>query len=197
MKNIKIFLVSVPVMILFMSSCSNDPVQPKPKGYFRISLPEHKYQLFDSVCPYTFEYPVYAQIIPDTVKSAEPYWIHVDFPSFSGRLHISYKKVNRNLRKFTEDARTMAMKHISMASEINDDVIIDNPKEKVYGQVYEIGGIGAASPYQFYVTDSVSNFLRGALYFNVRPNNDSLSPVIKFLKQDIDHLITTFKWKKK
>lgn len=179
-----------------MNSCGNDPSLPKPKGYFRIALPEHKYRLFDSICPYTFEYPVYAQIIPDTVKSAEPYWIHVDFPRFKGRLHISYKKVTNNLRKYTEDARTMAMKHISIASEIDDNIIIDNPKNKVYGQVFEIGGIGAASPYQFYVTDSVSDFVRGALYFNIRPNNDSLAPVIKFLKQDIDHLITTFKWKK-
>jgi len=180
-----------------MSSCGNSDPLPKPRGYFRITLPEHKYKLFDSVCPYTFEYPVYARIIPDTVRSAEPYWIHVDFPSFKGRLHISYKSVHNNLRKYTEDARTLVMKHTSMASEINDDMIIDNPKSKVYGQVYEIGGIAAASPYQFYVTDSVSHFVRGALYFNVTPNNDSLAPVIKLLKQDINHLITTFKWKNK
>ncbi len=186
----------LPIIILFMFSCGDSNPLPKPRAFFRISLPEHTYRMFDSVYPYSFEYPTYAVIVPDTVKSAEPYWINLDFPKFKGRLHISYKFVKNNLRTFTEDARTMAMKHISMSNEINEDIIIDNPAQKVYGQVYEIGGTGAASPYQFYVTDSASSFVRAALYFNIKPNNDSLAPVIKFIKQDINHMISTFKWKK-
>jgi gliding motility-associated lipoprotein GldD len=55
----------------------------------------------------------------------------------------------------------------------------------------------AASPFQFYLTDSTKNFVRGALYFNTVPNNDSLAPVIDFLKQDIIHMIETFRWKDK
>jgi len=61
---------------------------------------------------------------------------------------------------------------------------------------YNIKGADAASTYQFYLTDSTSNFLRGALYFDLVPNNDSLSPVIDFLKADIEQMITSFRWKK-
>jgi gliding motility-associated lipoprotein GldD len=80
------------------------------------------------------------------------------------------------------------------ASGIKQIVIKDNAR-KVYGLVYEINGLGTASPYQFYLTDSTRHFLRGALYFDVIPNNDSLAPVITYVKTDIQHLIETLRWK--
>ena len=69
-----------------------------------------------------------------------------------------------------------------------------DPSHRIFGLVYDIRGANAASSYQFYVTDSIANFVRGALYFNMVPNNDSLAPVIDFLKKDIEHLINTFRW---
>jgi hypothetical protein len=47
------------------------------------------------------------------------------------------------------------------------------------------------------MTDSSRHFLRGALYFNTRVNNDSLAPAIEYMKKDIMHLINTMDWKKK
>jgi gliding motility-associated lipoprotein GldD len=196
-RNMKIF-----VHILFLSvlasllSCGGggDPV-PKPRGYFRIDLPQKKYVLFDSTYPFTFEYPVYAKIIPDVDRNAEPYWMNIEFPKFKGKVHLSYKTINRNLSKYADDAYNLAMKHIPKASNIEDERItfMDH---KVYGVIYNIEGEGAASPYQFFVSDSLTHFVRGALYFNVKPNNDSLAPVIEFLKTDIRHLLKTFQWKK-
>ena len=69
-----------------------------------------------------------------------------------------------------------------------------NPETKVYSVIYDIRG-NAASQVMFYVTDSVKNFLRGSLYFTVRPNHDSLSPVVAFFREDIIHLIKTIRWK--
>jgi len=71
-----------------------------------------------------------------------------------------------------------------------------DPAHRVFGLIYDIKGSDAASSYQFYLTDSLSKFVRGALYFDLVPNNDSLSPVIDFLKVDLEHMITTFRWKK-
>lgn len=71
----------------------------------------------------------------------------------------------------------------------------ENNLEKVYGYVFDIKGSQVASPYQFYVTDSSKYFLRGALYFDFKPNNDSLSPIINRLKTDIENMISTLKWK--
>jgi gliding motility-associated lipoprotein GldD len=124
----------------------------------------------------------------------ETYWINIDYPQFKGRLHLSYKEVNNNLVEYLEDSRSLVLKHIPKASAINEQVIA-NPGAKVFGIEYNIMGSGAASPYQFYITDSTDHFLRGALYFNVPPNNDSLSPIIDFIKEDINHLLSTFQWR--
>ena len=176
-----------------MLSC-NEEYAPKPRGYFRIDFPEKSYTRFDTAYPYTFEYPAYASVVPDTRPSSDPYWINVDFPQFKGRIHISYKPVHENLNKFLEDSRTFVVKHIPKAEAI-DDSLIYRPEDRVFGLVYYIEGAQAASPCQFFVTDSSSHFLRGALYFNVTPNNDSLAPVIDFIREDIRHMIQTFSWK--
>lgn len=179
-------------LIMLMASCDSE-YYPKPRGYFRIDLPEKNYTRFDSIYPYSFEFPVYSKLSPDTDPHAELYWINISFPQFKGTLHLSYKRINGNLNNYLEDTRTMVMKHIPKASAIENKAY-ENAAHRVYGLTYTISGVAAASPYQFYLTDSTRHFLRGALYFNTVPNNDSLAPVIEFLKEDINHLIETFEW---
>ena len=117
----------------------------------------------------------------------------IDFKQFNATVHISYKEIDDNLFTYLEDAYTLATKHIPKADAIYDSVIIDRNRN-IFGLIYQIEGSEVASPYQFLLTDSTNHFVRGALYFNVIPNNDSLQPVIDFLKEDIDHLINTFYW---
>lgn len=179
---------------LLTAGCSEN-YAPKPRGYFRIDLPERSYRPFDTLFPYSFSYPVYASVQADSTRMAEPYWINVMFPRFNATLHLSYKKVSGNLPVFLEDARTLVNKHIQKASAITQREFIDR-EHRVYGLVYDIRGSDAASPVQFYLTDSVSGFVRGALYFNQVPNNDSLAPVIDFLKGDLEYMIGSFRWKK-
>ena len=66
---------------------------------------------------------------------------------------------------------------------------------RVYGTTYRLRGSRVASTYQFWVTDSVNHFLRGALYLNKVPNNDSLAPVLEYIQADMDHLIETLRWR--
>jgi len=197
-KNKPLLAIVLLFALMFLYACNNDDYVPKPRGYFRIALPEKKYKLFDTIYPYSFEYPDYSLVRPDMDKRAEPYWMNLEFPSFKGTLHISYKKVTSDsiLYQYFEDARTFANKHIAKAEDIEPKIIRDD-QHQVYGMIYDISGSGVASTYQFCVTDSTTHFLRGALYFNVMPNNDSLSPVIDFIKFDIDHLIQTLRWTKK
>jgi gliding motility-associated lipoprotein GldD len=188
---LNIILIGLISFLLF--ACGED-YTPKPRGYFRIDLPEHEYILMDSTFPYSFEYPVYAELSPDPLSPDQAYWLNVDFPEYRGRLHLSYKAVDGNLVDYLEDSRTFVMKHIPKASAISDSLILDRDKN-LFGLIYQIEGMGAASPCQFFVTDSLSHFVRGALYFDVVPNNDSLAPVIEFLRKDIEHLIASFEWK--
>jgi gliding motility-associated lipoprotein GldD len=191
--NIKSIFFLAVVMILAVSCGEN--YLPRPRGYFRIDFPEKEYRKFDTSFPYTFEYPVYSKIVRDSSSLSEPYWINIVYNSFHAQLHISYKVVSGNLKNYLEDSRTLVNKHIPKANSISQREFAD-PVNKVYGLVYNIKGSDAASAYQFYLTDSTSNFLRGALYFDLVPNNDSLSPVIDFLKADIEQMISTFRWKK-
>lgn len=188
-------LVLMSGFIITFSSC-NSEYTPKPRGYFRIALPEKKYILLDSTYPYRFEYPAYALITNDPQSPQEKNWINIEMPVFHGRIHISYKPLSnkKSLVKYSEDARTLAFKHMPKSSGIRQ-IAISDPSRKVYGLVYEINGLGTASPYQFYLTDSTQHFLRGSLYFDVIPNNDSLAPVIDYVKTDIQHLFETIYWK--
>lgn len=182
------------ILLVLASSCGDKNPQPKPRGYFRIDLPDKQYVALDTMRYYSFEYPTYSTITPDYNSLQEKDWVNVEFPRFKGTIHISYKQVNDNLGEYLEDAYFMITKHIGKATGIRDSVII-NKEKNVYGLMYYLDGEGVASPLQFYLTDSTEHFMRGSLYFNVVPNNDSLQPVIDFITDDVRHLINTLEWK--
>lgn len=167
---------------------------PKPKGYFRIDLPEKNYVKVDTLERYAFETPSYALVTPDPYSPHEKNWVNVEMPPFKASIHLTHKEVNGNLSEYLEDVHTMITKHLQKANGMNDSLII-NPEHQVYGMLIEMDGKGVATPLQFYLTDSTANFIRGALYFNFVPNNDSMQPVIDFIRQDIDRMVNTFEWK--
>ncbi len=176
-----------------LTGCDEDYI-PKQRAYFRITLPEKKYHKYDVAgCPFYFDIPDYSKVNPDTDRNAEPCWYNIEFPMFKGTLYLSYKPVHGNLKKYIEDSRTLSMKHISRASGMHEEEIY-NQEKKVYGVYYDVKG-NAASSVQFYLTDSTSHFLRGALYFYAPPNPDSLAPVLSFVKEDVKYFLGTFSWK--
>ncbi|WP_461788642.1 gliding motility lipoprotein GldD [Pedobacter sp.] len=195
MASLRFFCLVLSIALL--SACSGEKVStPKPKGYFRINFPKKEYQIFNDGCAYSFSYPTYAKLSTDTDKNAQPCWKNLEFPQFNGVLHITYYDVfsPKTYNEMTENARTLAMKHTIKADAI-DQRLINFPDKKVYGIYYSIEG-NTASSVQFFLTDSVNHYLRGALYFNERPQYDSIQPVVKFIKKDIDQLIETFQWKR-
>ncbi|MBN1158528.1 MAG: gliding motility lipoprotein GldD [Bacteroidales bacterium] len=184
-----------PAVLLFITavsaSCDNSPV-PKPRGYFRIDLPEKSYRIYQSECNYSFEYPEYGKIMSYQGADAEPCWINLEFPEYKGTIHLTYKKLSNNLAAHVEDIRLLAYKHSIKADDIIEKPFY-YPERDVFGMIYDIRG-NTASSLNFFITDSTLNFLSGALYFNVQPNKDSLAPVIEFFTADIEHLIKTFSW---
>ena len=157
---------------LFGGTACKKQAVPKPRGYFRIDLPQKNYQLFDSACPYSFEYPVYSRIAADTDFNTELCWINIFYPAYNANIHISYKQIINNLDEMVEDAHVLAYKHTIKADAINEEMF-QNPEKKVFGILYNIHG-DAASSAQFWLTDSTNHYLRGALYFMVEPAEDSL-----------------------
>ncbi|NOY37532.1 MAG: gliding motility lipoprotein GldD [Chlorobi bacterium] len=185
--NILVLILSV----LLWSNCKRHST-PKPHGYFRITFPEKTYQTYHGPCPFTFEYPTYSDIRKDTSMRSEPCWYNIIFPRFNAEIHITYKPVHNNLPRILEDTYELAYKHTVKADAIKETSFV-NDSLKVYGILYDIIG-NTASNVQFYLTDSTHHYIRGALYFNLEPDKDSLNPVIRFLRKDIIHLVETFSW---
>jgi gliding motility-associated lipoprotein GldD len=208
-------LLFICAVILLLIAC-NSTYTPKPKGYFNITFPARQYQKFAVAgVPYTFEYPVYANIVRDSsIFEKDPegkYWYNIDFPTFGGRIYLSYKKVGgyalfkvKNAAgqytdslglnvydKMIADAYKLTNKNEVVASSIKDSLM--RTPNGITGIYFKVGG-NAATAKQFLLTDTTKHFLRGALYFDVTPNADSLKIVQNFLQQDIAHLINTFKW---
>ncbi len=195
-----IFLFSALFGALLFASCRPSQPVPKPRGYAQLELPaEHAYQPFQKAeFPYRFEYPVYAEVAQDTVGMSalpeNPYWLNVNFPSLNATLYVSYNPLRSaaDWERLTEDSYELSQIHNKRASYVKDGSFKN--QYGVSGMAYEWGG-ASASVYQFIATDSTRNFLRGALYFNVTPNADSLKPAIQFLQKDVEHLMQTLVFK--
>ena len=182
MKNHKIVYFFV-----FFFGCVAD-YTPKPKAYLKLNFPEKIYNVLESECPFVFDIPVYSSII-DLEKEC---MFNIDFKNLNGRIHITYYSLTDNLHEHTEESRRLAYKHNTHADAIIEQLYIDNSKN-VYGMLYDYKGL-TATAMQFYITDSVNHFFRGALYFNTEVN-DSINPINNFIKEDIRHLIESFIWK--
>lgn len=184
----------------FFASCRPEAYVPKPRGYYYIEFPKHEYQVFDEPgFPYKFEYPKYGAVIRDTLffgeKPENPYWINIIFPTLGGQIYMSYKMITtaQPYQKLIQDTYDMTQFHTKKADYIAPFAFY-RPAQKVHGELYNVTG-NAASAYQFYASDSVKHFLRGALYFDVTPNADSLKPVNEFLRKDMEHMLETLEWK--
>jgi len=194
MRNLLLF--GAFILLCCSAACNNESYVPKPRGYFHIKFPKKEYLSYDAGCPFSFEYPKYATIEPDRERDAGTCWNNLSFPQFNARLHLTYYDVSsaKEYYGLVEDARTLAFKHTVKANAI-DQKLINFPERKVYGIYYAIEG-NTASSVQFFLTDSAKHYFRGALYFNERPQYDSIAPVVSFIKKDIERMIDTFKWKK-
>ena len=192
---LKYIILFQVVLLLSFSACRDHDYSPKPKAYYRIEFPKKAYQPILAPVPFSFDYPKYATLEKDISRDAQKNWYNLHFKQFNGYLHLTYYDVSGKgeYDNMVEDARKLAFKHTIKASAI-DQKVIYYPDRKVYGIYYAIEG-NTASSVQFFLTDSTKHYFRGALYFNERPQYDSIAPVISFIKKDIDTLISTFRWK--
>ncbi|MCQ2231820.1 MAG: gliding motility lipoprotein GldD [Paludibacteraceae bacterium] len=192
MKRVNKIILSLLASIL-MCACSD--YMPKPKGYFRIDLPEKSYKTFHKDgFPCSFEYADNVSMVKTSDIGADSVWIDVIYPKCNARIYGTYRKVEGNFNQLSEEAyRLVYQPHVSKADGINTSFFGDDD-HKVYGMFYELKG-NTASNIQFAMSDSTHHFLRGALYFNANPNKDSIAPVVDYIKEDIINLINTLEWK--
>ncbi len=213
-KNLSGRLPAILFCLSFLLSC-NSPYASKKKGYFKIDFPKHEYVRFENPgFPYSFEYPVYASVVRDSSyfesASQNPYWININFPLFNGKIFISYKTIGgtsvykvktpagykdslgkNTFENMVNDSYNLTYKNDIKAYSIEDSLM--RTPNNISGIFFRLAG-SVATAKQFFLSDTTHNFLRGALYFDATPNEDSLRPVNAFLQEDMKHFINTLQW---
>ncbi|MFM1878653.1 MAG: gliding motility lipoprotein GldD [Bacteroidota bacterium] len=174
--------------VWLMNSCGGEVI-PKPKAMLRLDYPPQVYREYADRCPFQFQYSTGAQL--EVLDGCN---LILKYPELKGSIYISYKPVEANLTELLRDAEKLAYEHVVKADAIPEQEFA-NEADGVYGMYYEVSG-NAASQAQFYLTDSSSHFLAGSLYFEARPNYDSILPAASYLREDMRRLMESLRWKK-
>jgi gliding motility-associated lipoprotein GldD len=180
-----IFIFSTFFFLVF--GCKDD-VLPKPASFLRLDYPEAKYVGHKSKCPFDFEMNSKA-----TIKEDKGCGFSIHYPKMKATIYLTYKPVNGNIKTLLKDAQKLTYEHVIKADDILEQPFL-NPDKKVYGMFYQVDG-NAATNSQFYVTDSVKHFVTGSVYFYAKPNFDSIMPAASYIKNDMQRLMETMKWK--
>ena len=206
--------------IALLSGCGGGDYSPKPQAYLRIDMPEHEYFLLDTMrsnpgdtivfpngdtaialtgsintFPFVFEANTCIEWTEKDAPKGER-WVDLMYPQWGGVVFLTYKRLSGpdDLRGQIDTSSRLLEKHYQFASGI-DERGYEDTEHRVYGTVWHLRGSKVASTYQFFATDSARHFLRGALYVNSVPNNDSLAPVLEYMQRDLDHLVETLRWR--
>ncbi|KRD59988.1 gliding motility lipoprotein GldD [Flavobacterium sp. Root935] len=183
----RILSITAILLALTVLSCKKD-VLPKPASFLRLDYPEAKYVNFENNCPFAFQMNEDA-----TIKGEKDCGFAITYPKMKATIYLTYKPVNGNIDKLLRDAQKLTYEHVIKADDILEQPYI-NPQKKVYGMFYQVDG-NAATNSQFYVTDSTKHFLIGSVYFYAKPNFDSIMPAASYVKNDMQRLMETLKWK--
>lgn len=189
------------LLLTVLFACGEDvlPV-PKPRSYPRVFYPERAYERASpEYCPFTFDRPTSATLRQEETFFEETppdeCWFDLRLAeSLNGSVHFSYYPISSvaDFEGYRDQAFKLTGKHMERASQI-EEIVISRPENRVYGVAFDVAG-PAASPFQFFLTDSTEHFLRGALYFDARVNPDSIAPVAEWAKEDIFRMVESFRW---
>lgn len=186
-----LFPISLLLCLMLCFACAD--YTPKPRGYMRIEpgMPSYTVLSLDDL-PYQFHVSQLTTVELPPVGSPQG-WVNIAYPSLNARIYCSYLSITPDRLGEVEKETLSLLSRQSRAAGLQEQ-IYENTQDQVYGSLFVLEG-EAVSPIQFMLTDSASHFFRGALYYEMRPNVDSLAPVTRYLEEDIVELIQTFRWK--
>jgi|TARA_R110002020_G_scaffold103640_2_gene242740 gliding motility-associated lipoprotein GldD len=173
--------------ILLLASC-NDEVTVRPAAMLRLEYPAPNYKEINTECQYSFQKNTLANL-----KVKNGCGMNLEYPLMDATVYITYQEIrSANLDSLLYDAQKLTYDHSKKAQAIFEQPRVDT-LNKVYGMFYSLEG-NAATQSQFYVTDSLNHFVQGSLYFNAKPNFDSIYPAVMYLRNDIRRIMETISW---
>lgn len=195
---LRLLVLSI-LIICGLQACEDPVYTPKPRMFPRIDYPARDYRTFSKAdCPFTFEYPAYAQVTQEDYIFDDGYsnacWFNLSIPAFNGTLYTSYIPVESEtgFNKVIRDAFKIVGKH-NIKANYREEAVIQNA-QGVTGLAFNIKG-PVATPYQYYVTDTTQHFFRASLYFNTQVAPDSMAPIYRYVIEDVQHMIDTWEWR--
>lgn len=183
----RLHFITVLTLFFLFSSCTEKDTLPKPKAQLSLQYPKSNYSLFKSKCAFSFEF---SDLAKANIK--DKCWVTLNYPHLKASIEITYMPIKNNLKALLQDAEKLTYSHAIKADAISSQPYL-NPTKKVYATLYKVTG-NAASQLQFHATDSIKNFLTGAVYFNSVPNYDSIYPAVAYLEKEIRHLVESIIW---
>ena len=173
---------------LIFASCDNSSL-PKQKGFF---APEFSYPKYENqaLCNFKFNRNLSSNIIKTNECNYEIYYKDLD-----AKIYLNKIKLTNNLNELSSKFDEKVFNNSEYADQILTSEYSD-PSKKVYSRIYFFVG-DTPSNIQFYLTDSVSNYISSSTYFNSKPNYDSLLPYIHYIRNDIKKIIESFDWSSK
>ena len=187
-KAIRINVCFCLLICLSLLAC-NKNYKPKPKGYNYINFPERSYASITIKNKYSFE-----KNTQTSVEQNDSYgWLNLLYKNYDAKILITHKYIEKenDLTSFINESYKLTNKHNKKASSIKETHI--KTKNGLNAIIIDLKG-EVPTQFQFITTDSVNHFLRGALYFQVATKNDSLAPIIEYIKKDMIHILNTLEW---
>ena len=181
------------VITIFIYACIGTTFIPKPRGLNHIELPEVAYKTLevDSI-PYTFSYNVNAEVLPHHGIRTEQI---IHYKKLNAKIWLTYKSIKNSqdtLDGILMTSYKLLQKNNVKAESITPDTI--RTKSGNIAHAFILSG-DVPTQIQFVMHDTTTNFIRGALYFETATKNDSLAPIINYVRKDIEEFVNTIQWK--
>lgn len=180
------FLMGFGLLILSQIACKKTDFFPRPKAYLSLTYPAANYNVYENEF-YKLPFNDRAFIKNETQKSIELYYTEL-----KASLFLNYTSMEIPYETLKKGIETKLGEHQKKATAIIA-FPYKNPNNKKEGVLYEIQG-NAASAAQFYISDGKNHFLSGALYFNIKPQYDSIYPAAHYLLNDMREIMDYISW---
>ena len=177
---------SILFFFIFLMSCSNHTTTPKPKAFLYNEVSVPNYVFYKSACGYSFFINSENQIDFENCN------VKIKNSSLNSILYLSSINIKDNFSLIDSDFTKKIQENSINAFAVNVSEYND-VENRVFAKYFSFVG-NAPSNTQFYITDSTSVYLKGSLYFDSKPNYDSLLPSIHLINNDIRKMIQTFNW---
>ncbi|HOZ76207.1 MAG TPA: gliding motility lipoprotein GldD [Flavobacterium sp.] len=187
MLNKIVSITCLAIMMCAVFGCKKETL-PKPSSQLTLEYPLAEYAHFENHCPFTFDMNSEAIITEKSDCNFE-----INYPKMKATIYVSYKPVSGNIKTLLRDAQKLTYEHVIKADDILEQPFINN-EHKVYGMFYQVNG-NAATNGQFYATDSLRHFIDCSVYFYAKPNFDSVMPAASYVKNDMQQLMESLRWK--